>query len=182
MTELWAPVLLNGGIFKDNYLVSNMGRVKHRHVYKNGNCRFVLVNVINSRRPVVKMTGDGKQYNKSLAKLVLSSFQWRDGCECANITYLDGNMKNCCLSNLRYTADKGVYTAIELENKMRTEIPRKKKKIRTKRSSVVKTKMNDYGQPISCKTCGNPYCKIDISNFSTDFGAEGCRQYKPKQT
>lgn len=173
MTELWAPVLLNGGIFKDDYLVSNMGRVKQKRVYKNGGYQFVLVNVINGKRPSVKMTGDGKQYRKSLAKLVLSSFHWREGCECANITYLDGDMKNCRLSNLRYTADSGVYTNADLQPKV------VKKKIKKKPVKALVKTPKKHPLIRSCKTCGNPYCKLDTSSFSTDFGAEGCRQYKP---
>lgn len=173
MTELWAPVLLNGGIFKDDYLVSNMGRVKQKHIYKNGNYKFVLVNIINSRRPMVKIIGNGKQYSKSLAKLVLSSFQWREGCECANITYLDGDMKNCRLSNLRYTVDSGVYTNADLQPKA------VKKKIKRKPAKALTETPKKHPLIRSCKTCGNIYCELDTSSFSTDFGAEGCRQYKP---
>ena len=175
MTELWAPVLLNGGIFKDDYLVSNMGRVKQKRIYKNGGYQFVLVNVINGKRPSVKMTGGGKQYRKSLAKLVLSSFHWREGCECANITYLDGNMKNCRLSNLRYTADDGVYTNFDLQIKIRQD--------RKNRPKPVKPIQQAVKQPLirSCKTCLKNPCFSGMENLSSDFGAEGCRKYEPNK-
>lgn len=168
ITELWAPVLINGGIFKDTYLVSNLGRVKQKRTYKNGNYQFVLLKIINGKRPSVKISGGGRTYSKSVAKLVLSSFQYRKGCECANITYLDGNMKNCALSNLMYTADKTVYNTAELD----------KKKCRSKSSHVsIPAK-----QPVlkSCKTCSKCPCFDGMSNLSTDFGAVGCKKYSPK--
>ena len=182
ITELWAPVLINGGIFKDDYLVSNMGRVKHRKHYGNGKYQFVLVKITDSDRPMVKLTGNGKRYSKSVAKLVLSSFQYREGCECANITYLDGNMKNCQLSNLRYTADKDVYFAMDLENKEALQKKRSGKRVRKDRIKPVLTvKISENTELIrSCSTCRNGKCFQGMDNLSSDFGAEGCRGYKPK--
>lgn len=156
------PVLLNDGIFKDDYLVSNMGRVKYKRRYKTGGYKFVLLHVIKSKRPYVKIKGAGKYYNKSVAKLVLSSFHYREGCECANITYLDGNMANCELSNLRYTADKPVYEAIKKEETK----PKSHKKI------VISN---------SCSTCAKRPCFAGMANLSSDFGAEGCNDYKPRE-
>ena len=175
ITELWTPVLLNDGIFKDDYIVSNMGRVKHKRYFKDGGYQYVLVHVINSRRPVVKMTGGGRQYRKSVAKLVLSSFHWRDGCECANITYLDGDMKNCRLSNLRYTADKNVYAKVEEDNAVLT-VPKAAKSAVIKSAKTVK-------QPFvrSCESCCKNPCFSGMENLSSDFGAEGCRKYKPRE-
>lgn len=180
MTELWAPVLINGGIFKDDYLVSNMGRVKQKRTYKDGSIRFVLVKIINTERPVVKMSGAGKDYRKSVAKLVLSSFDYRDGCECANITYLDGNMKNCRLSNLRYTADKGVYTQLELNRKTvksKTAVIRKP----VSKPMVVKPADKPVIKGKLCFSCTDYPCFEGIQNMSTDFAKEGCKRYKPKQ-
>ena len=174
ITELWAPVLLNGGIFKDTYVVSNMGRVKQKRCYKNGSCQYVLVRIINGKRPMVKMIGNGKKYSKSVAKLVLSSFQYREGCECAHVTYLDGNMKNCALSNLRYTADAGVYTSLEKKDKINIRMKKTVKSpkiIKPKASSVIKR---------SCSTCQKEDCFKEMAKFSSDFGAEGCRGYRPK--
>lgn len=176
IVELWTPVLLNDGIFKDDYLVSNMGRVKQKRVYKNGGYQFVLVNVIDGERPSVKMTGGGKLYRKSLAKLVLSSFHWREGCECANITYLDGDMKNCRLSNLRYTADDGVYTDLDLQVK-----PKPEKKIKAKPVRVIHKPIKTRPLLKSCKTCNKNPCFSGMENLSSDFGAEGCRKYEPKE-
>jgi len=167
IVELWTPVLINGGIFKDDYIVSNMGRVKQKRYYSNGSYKFVLLHNIDSKRPVVRMTGNGKYYRKSVAKLVLSSFHYREGCECANITYLDGDMKNCELSNLRYATDKAVY-------KMISEKPADKpvKKSGTRKAYV----------PRSCSSCCKNPCFDGMENLSSDFGAEGCRKYKPKDT
>jgi len=170
ITELWAPVLINDGIFKDDYLVSNMGRVKHKRTFSNGKIKYFLIKVINGKRPIVKITSNGKVYSKSVAKLVLSSFQYREGCECANITYLDGNMKNCRLSNLRYTADKSVYTKIELDKQQKPDKPKQKAK-------------KEIVQPIelkSCMTCAKRPCMTGMSNLSSDFGALGCVDYEPE--
>ena len=178
ITELWTPVLLNDGIFKDDYIVSNMGRVKHKRYFKNGGYQYVLVNVINSRRPMVKMTGGGRQYRKSVAKLVLSSFHWRDGCECANITYLDGDMKNCRLSNLRYAVDESIYTALDLKNKSKP-VKKSKQKIKSDKSA------NPAKKPVlkkSCSTCAKNPCMSGMASFKTDFGACGCNDYKPRET
>lgn len=173
ITELWAPVLLDGGIFKEDYLVSNFGRVKRKQVHKDGSISYVLVTIINAKRPVVKMKGGGKEYRKSVAKLVLASFDYRDHCECANITYLDGNKKNCHLNNLRYTADKAVFTTEQLKAKIamkaHSRVMPKKEKARPIRA---------YNPDRSCKTCKNSSCTLNTNNFSTDFGAEGCRHYK----
>jgi hypothetical protein len=177
-------VLLNKGIFKDNYLVSNMGRVKYKKPYKNGKTQYVLLKVIDSERPVVRMSSNGKRYTKSVAKLVLSSFQYRDGCECANITYLDGNMKNCTLSNLRYAIDKDIYKTLELETKeeLKKKRPYKRKRVRrTAPKPVLTTKMSDGTEIIrSCSTCRNSNCFEGMENLSSDFGAEGCHGYKPR--
>ena len=175
IVELWAPVLINHGIFKDDYVVSNMGRVREKHTDVNGVVKYIPVNIIQGKRPMVKMYSGGQPYSKSIAKLVLSSFHWRDDCECANITYLDGNMKNCELSNLRYTADKGVYTLIELENKAEQMA-----RVRRRRKPVVRIRMNGYGEPRSCKTCENCPCFSGMESLTSDFGAEGCNGYKPK--
>lgn len=176
ITELWTPVLINDGIFKDDYMVSNMGRIKRKHCFKNGGCRYVLVRITNGVRPMVRMKGGDKQYSKSLAKLVLSSFHWREGCECANITYLDGNMKNCMLSNLRYAVDNGVYTNLELQTKNMTGKVRKK--------SVKQTSKTKKEQVLirSCRTCRKKHCFSGVKTLTIDFGAEGCRDYKPRQT
>ena len=171
--ELWTPVLLNGGIFKENYLVSNMGRVKQRHFFRNGSFQFVLMRIINSARPMVKMTGGGRQYRKSVAKLVLSSFNYREGCECANITYLDGNMKNCRLSNLRYAVDRLLYDNIEQEDKK----VRKEKKLPDRPLG----KMKPLIEGRSCKWCRNHPCFEGMDSLTSDFGAEGCSGYKPKE-
>lgn len=167
IVELWTPVLLNGGIFKDDYLVSNMGRMKQKRTYKNGSYTFVLMKIINSKRPLVKLFGDGHEYRKSLAKLVLSSFQYREGCECANITYLDGNMKNCALSNLRYAADKAVYEEVSKPT------PQEKRRMGVRRPS---------SDSKSCKTCVNYPCFDGMASLTSDFGAEGCKGYKFKKT
>lgn len=184
ITELWAPVLINGGIFKDDYLVSNMGRVKHRKHYGNGKYQFVLVKITDSNRPMVKLTGNGKRYSKSVAKLVLSSFQYREGCECANITYLDGNMKNCTLSNLRYAIDKDIYKTLELETneELKKKKPYKRKRVRrTAPKPVLTVKISEDTELIrSCSTCRNGKCFQGMDNLSSDFGAEGCRGYKPR--
>lgn len=166
ITELWTPVLLNNGIFKHDYLVSNMGRVKQKRYYKDGSYQFVLMTIIKSKRPIVRMKGNGKSYVKSVAKLVLSSFNYREGCECANITYLDGNMDNCALSNLRYTADKPVYETIKREE----EAKQQKKPLQSKKKALIR----------SCSTCiVEKPCFPGMENLSSDFGAEGCRRYKP---
>lgn len=161
IVELWTPVLLNGGIFKDNYLVSNMGRVKYKRVYKNGSYKYVLLHVINGTRPYVKMHGGGKNYHKSVAKLVLSSFHYRKGCECANITYLDGDRSNCELSNLKYAVDKAVYEAIQ-----------QKEANKPKRTKFILK---------SCSNCAKNPCFDGMSSLSTDFGAVGCRKYLPRE-
>ena len=158
ITELWTPVLINNGIFKNDYIVSNLGRVKKKRIYKDGSSKFVLITIIDTKRPVVKMRSNGKQYRKSVAKLVLSSFHYRNGCECANITYLDGNMKNCKLSNLMYTVDKKAYDKAEKDNK--------------------KPKPTLVAQIRSCKTCTDFPCFSGMETLSSDFGAEGCRRYK----
>lgn len=182
VTELWAPVLINNGIFKANYLVSNMGRVKEKRVYKKGSSQFVLMNIIDSKRPVVKMKGGGRTYIKSVAKLVLSSFQYREGCECANITYLDGDMKNCRLSNLMYTADKTVFTAIELENMMAKarKAAKPESKIKTKRD-LERKKKTTAPVPVQkkCVSCRNYPCFEGLDNMSSDFAR--CKSYKPIQ-
>jgi len=167
VTELWTPVLINGGIFKENYIVSNLGRVKQKRRYKNGDYRYVLVNIINSARPVVKMIGGNKQYRKSVAKLVLSSFYWREGCECANITYLDGNPKNCMLSNLRYKVDMRTYN-----NTVSKTFDEQKSADRQRGQDA---------QIRSCATCKNNPCFSGMENLSSDFGALGCNGYKPKE-
>lgn len=166
IVELWTPVLLNDGIFKDNYLVSNMGRVKKKRVYKDGSYQYVLIRVSDSDRPSAIMYGGGKRYRKSVAKLVLSSFHWRKNCECVQITYLDGNMRNCRLSNLRYKVDRQVYTDAQLEKK-----PDRKPVRQTKPVKQIK----------SCKTCINCPCFSGMENLTSDFGAMGCRSYKPKE-
>lgn len=168
IVELWTPVLINDGIFKDDYLVSNLGRVKKKRLYKDGRYGFVLVHIIKSRRPSVKMRSGDKLYRKSVAKLVLSSFYYREGCECANITYLDGNMSNCQLSNLRYTADKGVYKTIEIKTKLQPVV---KKEVK---SEVIKDVVR------SCEFCEKNPCFSGMENLSTDFGAVGCRKFKPR--
>lgn len=176
--ELWTPVLLNGGIFKDEYLVSNMGRVKRKHVFKSGRVTFFLVNIINSKRPLVKIKGNGRQYSKSVAKLVLSSFCYREGCECANVIYLDGNMKNCELSNLRYAVDESIYTALDLKNKSKP-VKKGKQKIKSDKSA------NPAKKPVlkkSCSTCAKNPCMSGMASFKTDFGACGCNHYKPRET
>lgn len=173
--ELWTPVLINGGIFKDDYVVSNMGRVKRKHRLKNGGFRYFLVNVINGTRPMVRIKGGGKLYSKSLAKLVLSSFHYREGCECAHITYLDGDRNNCRLSNLRYTVDKDVYTGDMLDQK---PVAVKHKTVMAEKPKQKKSTGKPVKSVKSCSTCTNTSCAIDLSNFSTDFGAEGCRQYQ----
>ena len=177
ITELWTPVLINNGIFKDDYVVSNMGRVSRKHCYKDGSCKFTLIKIIDGKRPVVRMDAGGKRYRKSVAKLVLSSFQYRKGCECANITYLDGNMKNCQLSNLRYTADKAVFTSIELEKKDIT-VQKPVKKVASVQPFVkeLPQKQSKKLCEISCK---NYPCFEGIDNLSTDFAKEGCAGYKP---
>lgn len=179
--ELWAPVLINGGIFKTNYMVSNMGRVKEKRTYRKGSHQFVLMNIIDSKRPVVKIKGGGRVYTKSVAKLVLSSFQYREGCECANITYLDGDMKNCRLSNLMYTADKTVYTAIELENMIEQakKESKPKDKIKTKRDLERKRKAvtPPVVQKKLCLSCRHYPCFEGIDSLTTDF-AKTCRSFK----
>lgn len=174
--ELWAPVLINDGIFKDDYMVSNMGRVKHKRTLSNGKTKYFIIKPINSRRPVVKITGNGRTYSKSVAKLVLSSFQYRKGCECANITYLDGNMKNCQLSNLRYTVDKGVYKTVELE------MDTLKKKHPVERKTVIKTKPVKHAAVKLCTVCKDYPCFKGMENLSTDFASEGCRRFKSRDT
>ena len=168
IAELWTPVLINDGIFKDTYIVSNLGRVKRKRKYRDGSCQFILVKNIDSKRPVVKMSGGGKRYCKSVAKLVLSSFQYRNGCEYAKITYLDGDMKNCALSNLRYAADKLLYTNVELDNKK----PEANANVKPKQNAVLR----------SCSSCEKNPCFEGMANLSTDFGAIGCRKYKLKET
>lgn len=176
IVELWTPVLINDGIFKD-YLVSNMGRVKHKRTFNNGKIRYFLIKPINSKRPVVKIVGNGKTYSKSVAKLVLSSFQYREGCECANITYLDGNMKNCQLSNLRYTVDKKVYKETELEN-IREQVSQQRKTVST--SSTVKPIQKKVLAKLCETSCKHYPCFEGIQNLSTDFAAEGCNGFKPR--
>ena len=146
-----------------------MGRVKQKRVYHDGSYKFVLMKVINNRRPYVRMVADGHEYHKSIAKLVLSSFQYREGCDCANITYLDGNMKNCQLSNLRYKADKSVFVKIQTEEKQNETKPKPKPK-----PAYTKTIIR------SCQSCRKCPCFSGMENLSTDFGAAGCRKYKPK--
>lgn len=184
MTELWTPVLINGGIFKDNYLVSNLGRVKQKRYYSNGSYKFVLLHVINSNRPLVKMTANGKKYKKSLAKLVLSSFHYRDRCECANITYLDGDMKNCQLSNLRYRTDNSIYTTSELDkeeelSKKNADKPKNTSVSNTRSIRSIKKKSNAVKMCVTM--CAKYPCFAGIENMSTDFAAVGCNGYKPRE-
>lgn len=180
MVELWAPVLLNGGIFKDNYLVSNMGRVRQKRFNRDGSYRFILMKIIQGKRPMIKMVGGGKEYHKSLAKLVLSSFNYREGCECANITYLDGNMHNCVLSNLRYTADKMVYTNIELKKmEKESKLLLINNDVKAIVKPVKKLVIKDEVKP-SCSNCAKRPCMNGQNNLSTDFGAIGCNDYKPE--
>lgn len=178
ITEVWAPVLINDGIFKDTYLVSNMGRVKYKRVRKDGSCDYPLMRIINGKRPSVRLTGNGKRYTKSVAKLVLSSFQYREGCECANVIYLDGNMKNCTLANLRYRVDDSIYTEAQLKRK---EIPvrktEKKSIITATVRSVLKTKK--VAEKL-CKYCAKNPCFEGLDSLSSTF--ENCLDYKPRET
>lgn len=156
-TELWTPVLLDNGIFKDSYIVSNLGRVKKKRLYKDGNYQFIIVKVIDGKRPVVRMYGNGREFRKSIARLVLSSFNYRVGCEFENITYLDGNMKNCKLSNLKYATDKTVPDAV----------------VHTDPKTIIIR---------SCSTCAKYKCMTGMETLSSDFGACGCVDYKPRET
>lgn len=170
IVELWTPVLLEDGIFKDDYLVSNLGRVKQRYFHSDGTWGFKLMHIVNGKRPYVRLKNNDRRWNKSVAKLVLSSFHYREGCECAKVTYLDGNMKNCELSNLRYTSDKLVYDRLDKEKKSTPD--KKSSKPLNKKEPLLK----------SCHTCAKCPCMAGMETFSTDFGANGCNDYKPRET
>lgn len=178
ITEVWTPVLINGGIFKDTYLVSNMGRVKYKRMRRDGSCSYPLLRIINGKRPSVRLTGNGKRYTKSVAKLVLSSFQYREGCECANVIYLDGNMKNCALSNLRYRVDNSIYIEAQLKKK---EIPvHKVEKRPVLTTKVLKNPLEKKVVEKLCKYCAKNPCFEGLENLSSTF--EDCVDYKPRQT
>jgi hypothetical protein len=123
---------------------------------------------MNGERPSVRIYNNGKLYRKSVAKLVLSSFYYREGCECAHIIYLDGNTQNCKLSNLRYVVDQNVCEDTDVKVKASPEISVKTQSVK---QSVLR----------SCLTCRKNPCFSGMENFTTDFGAEGCRKYKPRE-
>ena len=106
--EIWKPVMVLNGHFKDAYEISNLGRLKSFYSKKD-----ILVKPSGDKRLYVKLSYNGVSKGFLLAYLVLMTFNPTKITDRNQIIYKDGNVQNITLSNLEWT--KKCYENLEGE-------------------------------------------------------------------
>lgn len=103
--EIWKDI----EEFKDNYQVSNLGRVrsKERFLHTRTYTSQIMREYIRNNNSVQVRLRNGKsQVSRSVAKLVLLTFVGKPPKNAKQVKHLDGNPNNNRLDNLEWDVDK----------------------------------------------------------------------------
>lgn len=96
--ELWANCSSVFPELKDWYFISNFGRIysSHSDILMNQNIDP------NGYYRITLMKNDGKSTRKSVHRLVLTAFNWFEGCEEYEVNHIDGDRLNNWVGNLEW--------------------------------------------------------------------------------